>query len=463
MLGLNTARKPIQPQQYVVADMLNAVDEDGQPVHTINAICIPRRASKTTSVWAIALGRISNPDRGDYAVFFTSVTGQKARARFLTDVVKPLERKYPDPATSPFVINRSPGASYLEYKETGGRISILSPSPESARGESADLWVYDEAQEIEPGDESVEFLQGVLPTFDTRPGAQLVLLGTAGEFQGGLFWDQLENGRNGKGGICEYAIDPYTPDAEEGEPLDGTTSDPAIWATAHPGLGNLTPLSAIERNFEAMTLSAFKREYLGAWPSGNARAFLNAEKWEKTLVPGPLPQLPSTFSMAFAVHRDDKCASITAAWRDEEGRAHILLLDYRPGSKWLHARVLELSRKYKVPIVYDHRTSANQVEVEMLNRATPRPRMDPQNWAEVSTASTLFVKEFNRGAIRHYEQKPLNDAAAVAVKRGTVQTDRWVFDAPKNQPGLDVTPLLSACLALRAYDDMPIKKALPRM
>jgi len=465
LLGLNTERKPLLPQQYVVADVLQACDEDGAPIHVINSFCIPRRATKTTTVWAVALGRITNPERDAYQVGFTAQTGVKARQRFVKDVVEPLQRRYPDKNSSPFKINIGMASSSVVHKATGGGIYILPPNGESFRGDAYDMAIIDEAQEVEAGDESEDLVQGILPTFDTRtingkPAGQLVLIGTAGEFQGGLFWDNLELGRQGKAGIVEYAADPVLriwEDASDG-PVEGSSADPEVWTAAHPGIGNLTPLAAVQRNHDSMTAKKFAQEYLGIWPTSGKGSLIPAATWDACAL-DTFPPMPSSFGMAVAVHFNQSSASIVAAWRDENGVAYLEIIEQKPGLKWVAEKLKAVARKHRVDITYDGTNNGALSVVEALNRAKPRPNLNPMSWNQVSTAAATLISEIKGTNLKHSRQPGLDAAAAIVTKRGTPNSSKWSLGRGKNDED-DITPLEAGMLALSAFDSKPAKKPI---
>jgi phage terminase large subunit-like protein len=475
LLGLGTPeapkRKSILPQQYVIADALNAQDEHGIPAHNILAVCVPRRAAKTTSFWAVALGRISNPDRDAYQVAFTAQTQAKARLRFLKDVVVPLERAFPDPATAPFHILKGASASSITWKSTGGMISILGPSDEAFRGDAYSLVGVDEAQEIAPGDDSTQLMQGILPTLATtlvtvdgvlHAAGQLVLIGTAGAHKSGLFHDELEKGRAGTQGIVEYGAHPSTPDfdPDEDESTENTTADPEVWAMAHPALGVLIPPSVIEASFSSMTLEAFKREWLGIWPDSSSSSFIRSENWNKCRVTGVQPVPPAHFVIGFAVDHDGRSGCIVAAWRDENGLSHMGILDHRPGTTWMAVEIAKLARKYKVPVVYDSASGEAENVVTAMNRLKPRPILTKMVWHQVSSAHALLVRDINRGAFRHYDQPAMNETAAIVTKRVQPESKRWSFRKPKGQEGKDITPFEAGALALRHYDETPEREVV---
>ena len=460
LLGLTpTGRKKILPLQYQVADVLQAVQPEGLPWHTLYAICAPRRVTKTTSWWAVALGRISNPERDAYAVAFTAQTQAKARIRFLKDVVVHIERKYPDPKDSPYVINRGAASASITCKATGGSISILGPNGDSFRGDAYDLIGVDESQEIEPGPASEELLQGILPTLITRPGAQLVFLGTAGKTRDGVFWDQLEQGRAGKVGILEYGASENTPDYDPEDPesvIANTTSDPEVWALAYPGIGGLVSLEALTMNFNSMSLTAFKREYLGIWPTDSRHGFVDPALWFKAGISGPLPAIPKQFAMAFAVHPDNKYATVALAWAEGDLR-HVGLFESKAGVEWLAPVLRKLWSKYKIPIHYNYKLDSVRAVVEELQTGPVRPKLNKMQWSDVSTASVVFMRALDKGSLRHHDQAELNTAAANVTKK-VYEGGRWAF--AKREFGDDITGVEAAALALLQVDRIKKPQAI---
>lgn len=457
-LGLDGKRKSVMPHQFVIADALNATKENGRPLNRTNVLGIPRRGTKSTSVFALGLGRCLSRD--GYLFAFTGQNGLKARDRFLRDIVAPLERLFPDADTRPFRINRARGGEKITF-DNGSLLAVLPPIPDSWRGDAWDLVFLDEAQKHEP-ELARELITAISPTFLGRPEAQLVIAGTAGPHRSGLLWDSLERGRAGEIGIVEYAAHPETPiyDPDEDEDTTGTHADPAVWATAHPRLTHDFDPDDLTEDFRQMSTAEFCAEYLNIWPTSGMSTFLSAEKWDKCRLENATPELPTRFAVAVAVHPEQRSASIVAAFRDENGLAHIGLLDHRKGTRWVAPRLSELAGKYKrqlMPVLYDKASSPAQVEIEALARMTPRPKLAPQGWPEVSTAAGLFVKTLDAQAIRHYDQPALNDAARLTIKRGTRGSSRWAFG--RKEPGDDITPIEAASLALRYYDDNPVKES----
>lgn len=434
----------VKPQMLLVADMLATG-------HKFNGVIMPRRSSKTTSILCVLIGRIAL--RPDYFVGFSLATTQaKTAARFRQDVMKPLERLFPDPKNRPFRLYWSNGGERVEFPH-GSYIAALSPDGDSFRSDAYDALLIDEGGEANP-DLGADILSAVLPTFDTRPGAQLVIAGTAAKYRSGnILWDALNNP---KAGVLRYTV-PDTVTDDQLAAWEPTEDHPeacvkTLVETSHPGVGTLTTLEDIHDNFESFTREQFALEYLGLFGEiGANTGLIDATKWAACGHGAELPELPTRFSLAIATHPDQTHASIVAAWRDN-GRAQILMLENRTGVKWLAQKALQIARKYNTPIVYDSGSPTVLNAVETFNRARPKPNLQPQGFMAVKKAAALLLDEIERGTLDHWRQPDLDNAAKVVVKR-KAGVNGWALGRDPKRPGDDITPLEAAALALLVFDE----------
>lgn len=435
----------VVPQQLQLVDVLAA----GNPR---NAVLLPRRSSKSTTLIAIGLGRAEA--REDYRVGYLALTSGKAgRSRFLKDVAPALDRigatHGDDKRNWPFKIVRSAGQERVEFVASGGSVSWLS-SIDDLRGESFDLIILDEGQAAEV-EKAREVIAAALPTLDTRPHAQIVVAGTATSWTiGNLLAEWLEHGRTGDWGILEHAADPDTPD----DLLEAWETVAPLVLAAHPGVGTLTSLAAVKGNYEAMTRAQFAAEYLGLWGAvGAGRTAINPKAWLDAGVDDS-PAVPEHFTMACMPSFTGRSAAIVAAWRDEDGNAHGYVLDHRPGTTWVADSVATFARRHDLPIVFDKKSSDMRVEVEALQRMDPSPRLAPRDWQDVTAAAALLVKDINHGNAVHYRQPALEEAAKVAVRRSAGPTT-WALGRPPENKDADIAALEAWALALHYYDDNP--------
>jgi phage terminase large subunit-like protein len=431
--------RDLAPQQLVVADVLNAGHRD-------NAILLPRRSAKTTSLIALALGRVAS-SRIDYrAVIVTATTAKAGISRFTNDVV-PMLGRMPEGFRDRFKITAGNGREAVTWKRTNSSVRWAG-TPADLRGEAFDLVIIDESGE--PDAKKADDLRAAaLPTLDTRPGAQLVWAGTAGRYRdGNALWSGLEVGRKGLGGIVEYAM-----------PTDTTIDDIATWEQteplvrlAHPGINTLTTIEAVRNNYEQLSREQFLMEYGSVFgDEGGSTALIGPNQWVPLALPGEYPEPPKHFAIGIAVHPEPRqaSASIVAVWR-ENGAARVVLLDHREGSAWVAQRVAELWARYRVPIVHDDRGTV-LVVTEHLNRMRPRPNLEPQGTKHVTTAAALLVRDIHTGNLGHWDQPYMNAAILGMVRRQV--SNGWALGRPNSDA--DITAAEAASLALRWYDEHP--------
>ena len=435
-----------RPAQLLIADAVENTDR-------FLGLLAPRRSTKTSAMFAVAMGRIAG--REDYRVGYTmATTALKARARFKEDIAAPLEYLYPDVKTRPFKIDRTGGAEAIRWLSTGSLFQFLAPKGDGFRSDAWDLILIDEGGEAEP-DMAEDILAGAGATMDTIPDAQLVVMGTAGDVrEGGLLWPTLKDGREGKNrtSVVSWSAPEDTTVAdildEDGE-KDWARAQTLLLAS-HPGIGHGSELVDIEPNFWSWKPEKFLKEYLGIFTRRGGASFINYPAWQSMTNTGTMPPPPSHFRLAFKVHPLQTSASIVAVWR-VNGKVHAGVLDHRRGVAWLYSQLLLLSRKYRVPIVYDNGNSVDTAEVEKLQRAKPRPPLEPQNWNQVSTAAATLLKEIESLNVEHYGQPDLDEGIRIVVKRGTRDSKRWGFGRENEED--DITGVEAMALALRAYDE----------
>jgi len=450
-LGLVGGKKELKPQQLLAADAING----GQPYF---ALLMPRRSTKTTAAFAVALGRCF--EREDYLVAFTAcTTGLKARARFLLDIVKPLRATFRSlpPEQWPFRIYLSGGSERIEF-DNGSMFMVLPPEGEKFRSDAFDMIILDEAGEASP-EMSVDLLEGCLSTFDTRPDAQLLVAGTAAKYrEGNLLWEYLVDGRanENRTGVLEFAA----PDSTTDEDLQDWETVKRLVLAAHPGIGTLTTLETVRERwskFHEKQPEKFAAEYLSIFGTvGATSSIFNLTNWATAAILGPLPaKPPARFVLVIAAHPDQISGCIVAVWRVRT-KARIMVIAHEAGVDWLPKRARELATKYKMPIAHDT-NGAVTVEVEVLARMRPKPKLLPQTFQNIKTAAALLVREVEEGRVEHFDQEPLNEAIRLAKKRSVGPT-AWALG--RKLPDDDIICAEAAAIGLRAYDETQQRSAL---
>lgn len=430
LLGYST----IYPQQLQVADVLQAGEET-------NAVEEPRRASKTTTILAVLLGRLLNRPR--YTVVFSAQSGTKSSELFRQWVTElELAQGFVPRDQWPFKVRLAAGSQGLTF-DNGAQFKVLqTPTAKALRSGAADVVWFDESQEFDV-ELSAELKAGALPLMDTRDGAQLILSGTAGEIRAGWFWETLELGRAHEAGVAilEYAA----PDGTTQEDLD----DEDLWCRVHPGIGTLTTLEKMRSRRKAFADPEWSREYMGLWPESAESAVIPSHVWAAAEV-NRLPY-PQSVAFGFDVSPNGSSAAIVAAWRDADGTAYVELIAHQSGSTWVRPRVVELATKYRAVVGFDTFGTNKVVEEEIQrSRTAAKSRLRPLAKGAAAPSCVTFLRDLEAGALKHFGQDGLTAATAFATKRVWADGTSWAWG--RKASGGDITPLVAATMALRAYD-----------
>jgi hypothetical protein len=444
MLGLE-----LTPQGRNVAGVLAAQNDAGGALYRESVIQLPRRATKTTAIWATILGRAAT--REGYRCVTTAQSGSVASRILLEHAERMLaagtaiESRDRGKVDGAVVLFRNGGREHLDFPN-GARIWCVPPNAGAVRSQASDDIVIDEGGEFE-GQKGSDFLTGARPLMDTRgPLAQLIVAGTPGRARSGLLWDMLTDGRKlGKVGIVDYSA------RDDDDPADRS-----VWARVHPGPDSgLTPLSVIEERFEQMDLADFAREYLCLWPSDAATGALDVAAWTDQGHDGP-PERPERWVLAFDSPKDATVSSVVAAWRDADGRAWFEVLAHRPGTSWVARFVHKVARDTRAEVVFDE-IGANTTTAAELRRLTPRAKTTPLLLRSIAGAAQLLATEVKDGRVGHYRQPDLDRAVESTTWRPAGRDSRAFGWRPG---GAHVSPVVAASLALWHFDDTRPKPRL---
>lgn len=452
-LGAKALGLPLLPQGINEAKLLCARDAEGGTLRKTAVIQMPRRSTKSTSIWATIIGRALS--RPGYKCVTTAQTGTVASSILLehgemleANGYAGYKRKELDEAegNGTMRVLRNGGREKLEFANKSV-IWCVPPTAAAVRSKAADDIVIDEAGEFEGG-KGEEFMNGVLPLMDTRGElAQLIVAGTPGKMRAGMFWELLELARGGKDdyvGILDYSAE----DTDDPEDRD-------VWRRVHPGPSAIKPdgtpltsLRTLERRFSQMPLPQFAREYLCIWPMDAATTAIDMEAWGKAAQPTPF--MPAKYGWAYDCAPDGSSAALVAAWREPNGEGWLEVIDHRQGTDWLIASIREIQNSGQIhPVVYD-RIGANMDVAMRLDAARPALRSKGLFFMQgVVPAEAAFVRELHEGRLRHSNQVSLNSALRGATWRITEGARLWGRKASSS----DLSPAVAAALALHNYDN----------
>lgn len=458
----------LKPQQLLIADALAA---PGLDTFVIEAM---RRSSKSTSIfqgiigrcqlrpgtkvafsaqsgvmggrmfrdWAGMIDRAVPPDPFE-AEFAKRRQKQTAAARHAALFGDDLQEQREDTSRG-FRILRAAGQMGIEW-DNGSTFKVLKPDAENFRSMAADIVWLDEAQELEI-EQGEDLLAGILPLMDTRPDSALIISGTAGDAQAGEFWKHLALLRKGdpEVGGADWAADPNTPWAD----LQSEEIAMQLLASVHPGVGTLTTLDKMRKNYRKLSRPKWAREYLSLWPETSADVAIPSELWTAGLLKSR-PRKPTKFALGLSISPGGTYAALAAAWRTSTGHAHVEILDHRLGTKWIADEVPDLVWRLKTSLGVDMTPEA-QATVTEMDRGKRRPRIAPMNWSAMNAGCVQIMRDLERQSLRHQGQTMLDEAVENATRREVRgQTQAWLWGSV---PGKDVSPLVAATVALRNWD-----------
>ncbi|MFJ2353363.1 hypothetical protein [Glutamicibacter sp. NPDC087673] len=440
--GAELQRLPLTPQGRIVAGVLESKRPSGLPSHRSVVVEIPRRATKTTSIQNVLLGRCVNIP--GYFVISTAQDGTRA-SEFMADLMDLLETHaeeitdehnaeieaaWTDPDKDPPLedpkkwgllqlgikqLYRSQGREQIKFSN-GSKWKSVPPEPSKLRGKGVRALWMDEGGELDP-DEGPKLLGGALPVLDTSPDAQFIISGTPGEERRGSFWEYLTKGREDEEnrGIVDYCADDLADPEDEGE-----------WMRNHPGLAcGLTSIEIIRERFHDMDLAEFKREYMCIWPVDAKSTALDLRKWEVTGRDPRIEPPALTWAMGFDVDPAGKSGAVATAWIDEHNAPHVQIMRHRSGGvSWMNEYITRGLLKFpRVKLGYD--SIGQNVAMADDLRAKPRIRskqVQALTMKDAGSGTALISRGVDNMSIWHGTHPILDKQISTATWRESGST-----------------------------------------
>jgi hypothetical protein len=424
--------RELMPWQQMAADLLNEHDGHGIRVRPFVTVTIQRQAGKTTWLLAEALERclFGPPFR---RVWYTAQNGQYAREKWgelaeeLAGPGAPLRRQIRAKFTN--------GTERLIFPN-GSTFRPFPPTKDALHSMQSDLVIVDEAWKHDAV-RGAELMQAIGPTQATRPGAQVVIVSTAGTADSTWLRAFVDRGRAGDPAVTylEWAI----PDGADPMDLDAV-------AAAHPAVGRTINRQFLEdqAGILAATPGEFARAYGNRWTS-TLEQLIPAADWSLIRHRDAIPAVgvPPVFGADVAVDRS--AAAIVSCWRSTEGVPVLELIAHEPGADWVAGRLAELHHRHAAGVVLDGGTGPASTVVDALRHRDELPgwvrAVSPR---EYTTACANLLDAVTGHTVWH-RGEPHLDAAVSAATRRTVG-DGWAWS--RRTPTVDVSPLIAGSLAL---------------
>ncbi|MEV5607005.1 terminase [Streptomyces sp. NPDC052225] len=365
-------------------------------------------------------------------------------------------------------VRRTTGEEAIELL-SGQRLRFLARSGGSGRGFTGNTIVLDEDMIL--GDDAMGAL---MPTMAAVENPQVWYLGSAGI---GVLSAQLARLRRRalaaiEAGVpdpslayLEWSINPHVRECTAGCTDHDDPASPASVARANPALGYRLSLEHTERERATMSPEIYARERLGVgdYPAaeGDNWAVIGRDAWDALEDGDSAPQDPVAFAIDVTPERSH--TSICVAGPATGGGVHLEVVDNRPGTAWVEARVEALTRKWGPRCwVIDEASPAGSL-LPAIKRALQRALLpegedlddtdeDQDDGEEPKLAAPIapikarqyaqacgqFYDAVVGGQVAHLGQAPLATALAGARKRDL--GDAWAW--ARRSVGVDITPLV---------------------
>lgn len=430
--------RPLMPAQQYVADVALEVDDDGRFVYQLVIVTVPRQTGKTTLLGAVQDHRALLTPKG--RAWFTMQSGKDARDWLINEHW---------PLLAPFGnachLRQQAGSEHIKWRHSGGLVRPFPPTRAALHSKTSDLVVVDECWFFDFA-KGQELDQAIVPTQATKPNAQVWKLSTAGDASSVWWLGTVEAGR--------AAVDAGRTDGiayfEWSCPDDLDPCDPVSWPLYHPAYGRTIGADNMQAALDLLGPDDFARAYGNRWVSTTARV-IPLDAWRCCADPdAPMPER-GRCALAFDVAVDRSDAAIVAAWRDDDGTAHVEVADRRDGVGWVVDRLVELCERWRPRAVgYDAAGPALDVADRLARADIALEGLDAAKYV-AACAGLLDGITAEPPTVRIRPHGDLDAAAASAARR--TLGDRWAWS--RRQSGASISTLTAATVAVWAWDHAP--------
>lgn len=426
-------------QRDVVGDWA-ARREDGSPSYAVNILHKPRQNGKTFDVIGYELPALCLDGLQILHTAHEVKTAQKT-FRQLADIFE----RNADLNTLVKRISRTNGKEGI-YLTNGGFIEYSARSKSAGRGNTYDVLVLDEAQELND-----DQLAALMPTISASPHdmRQIFFLGTppGPNLVGSVARRQREAAMDGAPSTCMYEWS-----VEDGPDPDMTFEDvlPLIYET-NPAMGDRISVEWVRSEYETTSPDHFWRERLGWWGSTDTEGTkISQELWDGTAVSKEHARKDGKIAFGVKFSPDGEKVALAACRYpgedDESGLpAHVELITTGPmagGISWLVEWLSDEDRAdATAAVAIDGRRGEDMLYMSLLG-AYPKQALMKAGTGGVIAASSMFFDALEDTNVTHLEgDDALAKSAVCSTERAIGQNGGWGFG------GEDATPIEAAALA----------------
>ncbi len=338
--------------------------------------------------------------------------------------------------TAEILLKRAKG-----QKSLGNRIKFVARSKNSGRGFSADVIVYDEAQELASAARTA-----LTYTQSAVPNRQELYTGTVpddAQNDSEVFTAVRDRGRSSelnRTGWMEWSPE-GAEDPDLAELID--YNDPANWLDSNPAAGIRIQMETIQEQHDRSTdKSEFGRERLSVWPNARPEQEVvhndvDLKAWADSV--NADARLGESPVLAVSLGRGGGYATISAASRAGE-RIFVETRDTRLQTLWVPAAMKALSDELKPALIVLDEKNCAPILTDLTSAGIKYMAV---NAGEVAGAFGLIVESINEGMVEHRGQDDLLQSLKHATTRPLVGGQTW----DQSEPTEPITQIQSVTLA----------------
>lgn len=430
-------------QRYVLRHGLGESSQ-GRWAAFICSCWVPRQNGKGGIIEALELGWLFLT--GERLVLHSAHEYKTAQEAFLR--IRGLIQGCPDLDRQVARYWQANGEQGIELR-SGQRLRFVARSRTSGRGFSGNKNVLDEAQEL-----TAEQMAALMPTMSAMPNPQVWLFGTPPTNPAAWVYGLR---RDGEAGAPRMAHFDWGVDLDLSNPADvARISDRRLWRAANPAEGIRIEEDFLESEYRLLGPEKFAMEHLGLWlpPAADEARLLDPARWAE--LADPASQAGDDLAIAVETTLDRTWSSIGLYSPRPDGLGHIEVIDHRPGTDWVVARVVELRDRYRpVGIGLDVRGPAGALEEDLRAAGIVEPD-DPEHpergqlavptATDTAQACGQLVDAVRQGTDRHRDQVQLNAAVGAVKTRSLGGSLAWA-----RQSGVVDSPATAITLARWVY------------
>lgn len=429
------------PCQEHELDLFLARDRNNR--FACRTICItkPRQNGKSFGAYFYAIWMAAVEGRN---VLFTAHRGKTVRKMF--KFIRAFVLRVPDLAEKLLPgadgIYRAAGSEGV-YFANGGMIEFATRTDGGGRGETYDLIIFDEAQEL-----TDEQYDAVVPTtIASETGdPQKIYLGTppGPKCRGTVFramYDKVHEGATDGIWWIEWA-------ASEVPDMSDVEAVLELAYMTNPALGyRIREDVMLDVIRSATSPDGFAREFLGWWVStaANVNAVIHEGEWNACKVKHPSRDGLVSYAVRFSA--DGKRGTLAACHNPTDGKPFVYVIENRSldhGIEWLVGPLADNWRKAGA-IVIDGQSNAKALYERLVKEHVSKRVLVLAKPSDATAAYSGLVHDVREGRLCHYGQPALDRSATSCERRYIGKAGGWGFEGGED---VDASLIEACCWAL---------------